>query len=114
MIIIIPIGGSGNRFKQNGYSKPKALINIFGRPIIFWLLDNITTSDTLICIPYNREYTVYRFEDQLKKEYPYMKFEFIELTHNTRGASETILIGLDHLHSKYEDQPMYENWKGIE
>ena len=31
MIIIIPIGGIGQRFKDNGYKKPKALINIYGR-----------------------------------------------------------------------------------
>ena len=27
MIVIIPIGGIGKRFKDNGYRKPKALIN---------------------------------------------------------------------------------------
>jgi CTP:phosphocholine cytidylyltransferase-like protein len=33
MIIIIPIGGIGTRFKNNGYKNPKALINIFGKSI---------------------------------------------------------------------------------
>jgi GTP:adenosylcobinamide-phosphate guanylyltransferase len=37
MIIIIPIGGIGQRFKDNGYKKPKALINIYGKPIISYL-----------------------------------------------------------------------------
>lgn len=39
MIIIIPIGGTGQRFKHNGYKKPKALINIFGKPIIIDILN---------------------------------------------------------------------------
>jgi NDP-sugar pyrophosphorylase family protein len=41
MIIIIPIGGIGQRFKDNGYKKPKALINIFGKSILSYLLDNL-------------------------------------------------------------------------
>ena len=39
MILLIPIGGCGKRFKSNGYKKPKALINIFGKPILYYLLD---------------------------------------------------------------------------
>ena len=39
-MIIIPLGGSGQRFKKE-YSKPKALIPVYGKEIIFWLLDNL-------------------------------------------------------------------------
>ena len=46
MIIIIPIGGIGQRFKENGYKKPKALINIYGKPIISYLLDNLNVDDS--------------------------------------------------------------------
>ena len=31
MIILIPIGGIGSRFKKNKYNKPKALIKVFGK-----------------------------------------------------------------------------------
>ena len=41
MIILVPLGGSGSRFKKKGYKLPKALINVSGKPIIFWLLDNL-------------------------------------------------------------------------
>lgn len=43
MIIIIPIGGSGQRFQENGYKRPKALINVHGRSMISKLLDNLNT-----------------------------------------------------------------------
>jgi CTP:phosphocholine cytidylyltransferase-like protein len=33
-MIIIPIGGIGQRFKAHGYKNPKALINIYGKPIL--------------------------------------------------------------------------------
>ena len=45
MIIFIPIGGIGQRFKENGYKNPKALINIYGKPIISYLLDNLNTDN---------------------------------------------------------------------
>ena len=101
MIIIIPIGGIGQRFKENGYKKPKALINIYGKPIISYLLDNLNTDNIdYIFIPYNKEYKKYRFEDFLIKQYPKIHFKFFCLENNTRGAAETINIGIDKLNEK--------------
>lgn len=98
MIIIIPIGGNGKRFKNHGYKKPKALINIFGKPILSYLLDNINTQNIdYIFIPYNVEYKSYRLEDFLIKTYPKMNFRFLCLESNTRGAAETINIGISKL-----------------
>jgi capsule biosynthesis phosphatase len=98
MIIIIPIGGIGQRFKENGYKKPKALINIYGKSIISYLLDNLNIKNIdYIFIPYNKEYKQYRFEDLLVKNYPKINFRFYCLENNTRGAVETINIGLNKL-----------------
>lgn len=95
MIIIIPLGGIGSRFKDHGYRKPKALINLFGKPILYYLLDSLNFKNIdFICIPYNNEYYNYNFEDQLTKEYPSLKFKFIHLINNTEGAAETINIAL--------------------
>ena len=41
MILLIPLGGIGERFSKNGYNLPKALINLFGKPILYYLLDNL-------------------------------------------------------------------------
>ena len=101
MIIIIPIGGTGQRFKDNGYKKPKALINIYGKPIISYLLDNLNTDNIdYIFIPYNKEYKNYRFEDLLVNQYPYIKFKFFCLENNTKGAAETINIGINNLNEE--------------
>ena len=62
MIVIIPIGGTGQRFKKNGYSKPKALIHVYGRPMIYYLLDNLNLDKVdYVYIPYNKEYANYNF-----------------------------------------------------
>ena len=55
MIVLIPIGGIGNRFKENGYTKPKALINVFGKSILSYLLENLNLDKIeYIVIPYNK------------------------------------------------------------
>ena len=106
MIILIPIGGIGERFKKNGYKKPKALINIYGKPIISYLLDNLNIEKIdYVFIPYNKEYKKFRFEDLLTKQYPNIKFKFYCLDNDTRGAAETINIGITHL-EEYRDIPV--------
>jgi len=101
MIIILPIGGIGQRFKENGYKKPKALINIYGKSIISYLLDNLNTDNIdYIFIPYNKEYKNYRFEDLLIKNYPKINFRFFCLENNTGGSAETINIGINNLNEE--------------
>jgi capsule biosynthesis phosphatase len=103
MIVLIPLGGLGNRFKNLGYSLPKPLINVMGKPIIFWLLDNLNFKDIeFIYIPYNQELQKYNFEERIFKNYPNLKFKFYKLTQNTRGAAETISLSLNQLN--IEDQ----------
>jgi capsule biosynthesis phosphatase len=95
MIVIIPLGGIGERFKNNGYKKPKALINIFGKPILFYLLDTLNLDKiNFVCIPYNNEYADYNFEGTLKVSYPNINFNFIKLNNNTEGAAETLNIAI--------------------
>lgn len=96
MNIIIPLGGLGERFKNDGYVLPKPLINIFGKPMIFYVIDNLclTNKDKLIFI-YNKELNKYGFNNIIKNKYS--NIELIELNKQTEGASETILIGLENI-----------------
>jgi NDP-sugar pyrophosphorylase family protein len=106
MIIIIPLGGTGERFKQNGYKKPKALVNVFGKPILYYLLDNLNlTNVDFVFIPYNKEYSTYNFEETIQHDYPNINFKFKELKQNTGGAAETINIALKCLKDNDFDNP---------
>lgn len=92
MNIIIPLGGTGTRFKDFEYSRPKPLINVMGQPIIYWLLNSLDlTKINNVIIPYNKELSKYRFENQLEKDFPKISFKFKKLENDTRGASETLL-----------------------
>jgi len=98
MFILIPLGGTGERFKKNGYKEPKALIKVLGKPILYYLLDNLNLrSIDFVYIVYNQEYSHYRLEDQLVKDYPLVNFMFLKLDKNTGGAAETIHLALDKL-----------------
>ena len=100
MIILIPLGGTGERFKINGYDKPKSLIDVNNKPILFHLLDNLTLTAPdvdFVYIPYNKEYADYNFETLVKTKYPNIQFHFFKLLENTRGAVETINLSLKYL-----------------
>ena len=96
MNIIIPLGGLGERFKKEGYTQPKPLINIFGKPMLFHVIDNINLKeeDKLILI-YNKELNKYSFNQILKNKYK--NIILIELDKQTEGAAETVHIVLSKL-----------------
>ena len=107
MIIIIPLGGTGQRFKKNGYELPKALIEVDGIPIINYLLMNLNLKNVkFVYIPYNKEYKKYNFEMKLKNKFPEIEFKFLCLEENTRGAAETLNIALKKLDIFYLDCPV--------
>ena len=95
-IIIIPLGGLGSRFSNANYHLPKPLINVLGKPILFWLLDNLSVkSNQLIYIPYNNVLSNYNFEDILRRHYSHLNIQFLKLEKDTDGAAHTMKIALD-------------------
>ena len=102
MIILIPLGGTGERFKLEGFVNPKALIEVNNKSILFHLLDNLNLNVfnspiDFIYIPYNKEYVSYNLENVLQTRYPTTTFKFMALEENTRGAADTIRIALNAL-----------------
>jgi len=107
MIIIIPLGGTGQRFKKNGYELPKALIEVDGLPILYYLLMNLNLKNVnFVYIPYNKEYKNYNFEVKLENRFPEIIFKFLCLEEDTRGAAETLNIALKKLDTFYLDIPI--------
>lgn len=94
MNIIIPLGGIGKRFSDNGYTKPKPLIKVLGKEIIFWLLDSLNIDDSdNVFIPYNEFLDAYSFEEVVNSKYPNIKLKSLP---PTNGPSETIKLCINH------------------
>lgn len=90
MNIIIPLGGIGNRFQKCGYKKPKPMIRVLGKEIIFWLLDSLDfKEEDNIYIPYNKQLDNYGFFRLIQIKYPNIKMVPMP---PTEGASETVKI----------------------
>ena len=95
MNIIIPIGGKGERFKNAGYNMSKPLIEIFEKPMIFYILDNlnIENNDTVYII-YNILLDNDNFSEIIKTKYK--NIILIPIQQSTRGAAENLYIGLNN------------------
>lgn len=93
MNIVIPLGGTGQRFLDADFNIPKPLIKLLLKPIIFWVLDSLSIKDTdnviIIC---NRQLKKYRFHDIIRKKDK--RVNVIYLDNDTNGPVETILLGL--------------------
>jgi HAD superfamily hydrolase (TIGR01509 family) len=99
MNIIIPLGGIGKRFTDDGYNLPKPLIKIFDKTMIEYVLDNLSIRENdEIYIIYNSILDNHHFCNFIQSKYP--DIHFIRLNHNTSGASETLLIGTDYILKK--------------
>ena len=104
MNIMIPINGRGTRFREEGYTRPKPLINILGKPMLFWVLENLNLQpDINVFIVYDSELDVYNFVDLIKFNFKNLSLFFIPIKHITRGPAETILCGLNHIDKKFLD-----------
>jgi len=98
MNIIIPLGGVGQRFQDEGYILPKPLINVLGKHLIFYVLDSIKLEkDDAIFIIYNIDLDKWDFKDIISNKYPFVNF--IQLPYYTRGAAETLLYGLERINN---------------
>ena len=96
MNIIIPLGGKGERFQKEGYINPKPLIKVLDKEILFYVIDNLNIkNDDNIFIIYNKDLDNYNFANIIKNKYP--NIYLIKLENITKGATETVYIGLEKI-----------------
>lgn len=94
MNIIIPLGGIGKRFSDNGYIKPKPLIKVLGKEIIFWLLDSLDVMELdNVYIPYNESLDAFNFDEIIRDKYPNVNLVSLP---PTNGPAETLKICINH------------------
>lgn len=107
MNVLIPLGGLGTRFQKEGYSRPKPFVRVLAKEMILWVIDSLKLSDedTLIIVynPFHDDCMQNLMLNLVKKLHP--EILFVELSGATRGAAETVLIGLQSLPSNILERP---------
>jgi len=99
MNIIIPLGGKGERFAKNGYTKPKPLISILDKCMIDHVLDNLNVhEDDKIFIFYNSKLDDYDFSKYISNKYSHINL--INIC-DTKGAAETLYLGIGYILNNY-------------
>lgn len=90
--VVIPMAGAGSRFASAGYRNPKPFIDVLGKPMIQWVIENLTTKveQRFIFICQKEHQERFSFDTILEKLSPGSLV--IGIDGLTQGAAETVLF----------------------
>jgi dTDP-glucose pyrophosphorylase len=91
--VLIPMAGAGSRFAQAGYTFPKPLIDIRGKPMIQTVVDNLNMDAHFIFIVQKEHYDKYDLGNVLQRIAPGCDIVFAYGM--TDGAACTTLLAQD-------------------
>jgi dTDP-glucose pyrophosphorylase len=91
--ILIPMAGLGSRFVEKGYSLPKPLIKIFGKPMIQHVIDSLNIDGNYIFIVQKEHRVKHHLDDVLDEFTP--GCSIVEVDGLTDGAARTTLFAKD-------------------
>jgi HAD superfamily hydrolase (TIGR01509 family) len=101
MNILIPMAGAGTRFQQAGYTFPKPLIDVNGKPMIQVVVDNINIDANYIFVVQKEHREKYNLDALLKLITP--KCTIVEVDGITEGAACTTLLAKEFINN---DEPL--------
>jgi HAD superfamily hydrolase (TIGR01509 family) len=101
MNILIPMAGAGSRFEQAGYTFPKPLIDVNGKPMIQVVVDNINIDANYIFVVQKSHREKYNLDTLLKLITP--KCTIVEVDGVTEGAACTTLLAKEYINN---DEPL--------
>lgn len=108
MNILIPMAGGGTRFKQAGYTFPKALIDVIGKPMVSWVVDNFPFEDArFIFLAQREEVDKYKMHNMFARMVGNRDHEVVLVDGLTEGAACTALLASDLI--KNEDELIIAN-----
>lgn len=87
--IVIPMAGEGKSFQDSGYVFPKPLVDINGKPMIQWVVENINVEGKFIFIIQKKHLETYNMQYLLNLIAP--GCEIVSADGPGRGAAESVL-----------------------
>ena len=100
--ILIPMAGAGTRFQKAGYTFPKPLIEIDGKPMIQLVVENLNVEANFIFVVQKEHRDKYNLDSLLKIITNNPKI--VEVDGLTEGAACTALLAKDYIDN---DNPLF-------
>jgi dTDP-glucose pyrophosphorylase len=93
--VIIPMAGAGSRFERAGYTLPKPLIDVNGKPMIQLVVESMNIEATFIYIVQKSHREKYNLDTLLNLITPNCKI--VEVDGLTEGAACTVLLAKEYI-----------------
>lgn len=101
MNVLIPMAGAGSRFAQAGYTFPKPLIEVNGKPMIQVVVENLNVDAHFIFLVQKEHYEKYNLKQLLNLIAP--GCDIIQVNGLTEGAACTTLLAKELINN---DEPL--------
>jgi beta-phosphoglucomutase-like phosphatase (HAD superfamily)/dTDP-glucose pyrophosphorylase len=93
--VLIPMAGAGSRFAQAGYTFPKPLIEVRGKPMIQVVVENLNIEANYIFLVQREHYETYNLKYLLNLIAPGCKI--VQVDGLTEGAACTTLLAKEYI-----------------
>jgi HAD superfamily hydrolase (TIGR01509 family) len=100
--VLIPMAGAGSRFEQVGYTFPKPLIEVKGKPMIQIVVENLNLEANYIYVVQKTHREKYNLDTLLNLITPGCKI--VETNGLTEGAACTALLAKEYINN---DNPLF-------
>ena len=97
MNVLIPMAGAGSRFQKAGYTFPKPLIEVHGKPMIQVVVENINIDANYIYVVQKSHRKEYNLDTLLNLITP--GCHIVEVDGVTEGAAVTTLLAKDYINN---------------
>lgn len=101
MNVLIPMAGAGSRFAQAGYTFPKPLIEVNGKPMIQVVVENLNVEAHFIYLVQKEHYEKYNLKQLLNLITP--GCDIVQVDGITDGAARTTLLAKELINN---DEPL--------
>ncbi len=98
--ILVPMAGSGKKFAEKGYTFPKPLIEIKGKPMVEWVVKNLSpkVEHRFVFICRREHYEKFKLGAMLNLLAPNSQVVILDAA--THGAAATALLAKEHINSE--------------
>ena len=98
MNVLIPMAGAGSRFEKAGYTFPKPLIEVNGKPMIQVITENLNIDARHIFVVQSDHYEKYNLKSLLRLISP--NCEIVQVSEVTEGAACTTLLAKEFINNE--------------